>query len=104
VAVENEEEEAELRLLYSTGWATPALHASLCGGAWATFPMRKTASGQAEWTLPVPADATADSASALLEFVITDGNGNWDSGPLGANYVLPRVGAFERVDGRISEL
>jgi hypothetical protein len=50
------------------------------------------------------AKATDGSESNLVEFVITDGNGDWDKPPTGDNYCIQEPGSYRLKDGVLSKL
>lgn len=54
------------------------------------------------WKVPVPAGTAEDEPVA--EFVITDGEGNWDKPADGGNYVVISQGTWALRDGELTRL
>lgn len=86
-------------LYYESGWGEAQMHASMGGGEWGVYELERKGE-YLQWAGKVPADA----ASALLEFVVTDKQGDWDKPPNGGNYVISERGSFLLKDGQLSRM
>ena len=90
-----------VELHYVSGWESPTLHGCIIGQEWDTWTMQRHSNGEhLQFTASVPDDAEGP----LLEFVITDGNGDWDKAPSGKNYFISEPGTFELRDGQLTKL
>ena len=86
-------------LYYESGWSEAQMHASINGQDWGVYELERKGE-YLQWAGTVPADATA----ALLEFVVTDKQGDWDKPPTGDNYVINERGSFLLKDGQLSRM
>jgi uncharacterized protein YaiE (UPF0345 family) len=93
-------EEHAVELRYFSGWETPTIHACVTGQEWSTWSMERDGEWLV-WKAPVPEEVPADNG-ALAEFVITDGNGDWDKPQTGDNYVIPAHGVWELRNGELT--
>ena len=93
--------EATVELHYVSGWEEPTVHAWVAGQEWDQYGMERNGE-YLKWCAEVPKDANGHSH--LVEFVITDGNGDWDKAPSGENYYISEPGSFELRDGQLSKL
>ncbi|CAE7620843.1 unnamed protein product, partial [Symbiodinium pilosum] len=83
-----------ITLLYQTGWPTPRLHYSAEGADWTAVPGEAMAPSDWStfphadgwWSIQVPASA--------LEFVMTDGHGNWAKDQNGRNLFITGSGTW----------
>lgn len=88
----------DLRLTYSTGWSPAYIHYKLDGGEWTEVPgelMRESAEGS---------EATCVVQGRTLEFVLTDGQGNWDKPSAVENYFISEPGDYSLARGKISRV
>jgi hypothetical protein len=92
-------------LRYYSGWEAPTIHACVAGGEWSTAVMQRDAAdeGVLLWRGEVAEGAQLEGGG-VVEFVITDGAGDWDKSPTGENYRLGEVGVYELRDGTLSRL
>ncbi|KAI8471812.1 MAG: sucrose-6F-phosphate phosphohydrolase-domain-containing protein [Monoraphidium minutum] len=97
-----DEAASAVTVFYASPWGQGCVHGSLEGGAWRDFPFSKVASAPGKWLrakIPVSADAGANGGP-VLEFVVTDGGGQWDK-PVGGNYEISAAGAYTLRSGAI---
>eukprot|EP00850_Spirogloea_muscicola_P010522 SM000062S19908 [mRNA] locus=s62:298319:304693:+ [translate_table: standard] len=88
---------SSVTLLYETGWEQAYLHYSADHGSWSEPPgLLMEDVGEGLKTVTVPA--------AVLEFVLTNGSGIWDSSPGSSNYWIEEGGHFHLSSGRVSRL
>ena len=86
----------DLRLRYKTGWSPAFIHFKLDGGEWTEPPgvlMQEAADGT---------EVTFSTKGRTLEFVLTDGQGNWDKPSPTQNYVIGEPGAFVLSKGAVA--
>eukprot|EP01025_Chloroclados_australasicus_P034785 TRINITY_DN35516_c0_g1_i2.p3 TRINITY_DN35516_c0_g1~~TRINITY_DN35516_c0_g1_i2.p3 ORF type:complete len:154 (-),score=29.55 TRINITY_DN35516_c0_g1_i2:487-948(-) len=93
-------ETASVTLRYMSGWEAPVLHASVCGQEWATWTLERE-DGVLSWSALT--DSVEDGVP-LVEFVITDGEGDWDKPVTGENYKVFENGTFELSMGEITKV
>ncbi|GBF87879.1 sucrose phosphatase [Raphidocelis subcapitata] len=109
-----------ITLFYRTDWGGGRVHGSLAGGAWQDYAFHKVASAPGKWLrAKIPAAAGAGggngaSASAaaaaaaaaaappLLEFVVTNGKGDWDKPTTGGNYEVAAPGIYALRGGALA--
>jgi len=73
---------------YETTWPKAILHGSLNGGDWGDL-----AECQEVKSFTINIEDKEESESVpLLEFVVTDGNGDWDHSSNGENYSIFKPG------------
>eukprot|EP00250_Pteridium_aquilinum_P009996 c19079_g1_i1 orf=170-1042(-) len=81
-----------IRLLYYSSWNTAFVHCCADKFGWTEapgIPMQEASNPKGKPWKELRIKA------ARLEFVVTDGQGNWDRAPNGCNYVLDKAGVFE---------
>jgi hypothetical protein len=90
-----------VELRYFSGWQTPTVHACVTGQDWSTWEMERDGEWVV-WKARMPERSAADNGGPIAEFVITDGQGDWDKSPTGENYVIPTPGVWELRDGELT--
>ena len=86
----------DLQLRYKTGWSPAYIHFKLDGGEWTEPPgvlMQESAADGTEVAFSIQ--------GRTLEFVLTDGQGNWDKPSPTQNYVIDEPGAFVLSKGAV---
>lgn len=98
---------ARFHLSYHTCWQTPIVHYSIAGMDWSSQPLtRSLVSTGFEWahaTLHLPTEGVCND-SMDIEFVITNGYGDWDHAPGGANYFAKTPGRYRLIKGELKEV
>lgn len=92
-----------ITLHYYTGWNNTFLHYSVCGGSWRDLPFTKIGSGQ-QWCRANVEVQGNDNGSPLLEFVMTNNEGEWDKPTTGGNYEIRKPGRFIVRHGDIEDV
>lgn len=95
-----ETETGVISLRYYSGWESPTIHACAAGGEWTSAVMQRDPEGALTWQATV-AEGAQMEGGGVAEFVITDGEGDWDKAATGENYKLPDVGVFVLRDGTL---
>jgi hypothetical protein len=54
------------------------------------------------WTVEIDVDGGDNTSAPLVEFVLTNGTGDWDKAPEGKNYVVTQSGVHALHNGRLS--
>jgi hypothetical protein len=54
------------------------------------------------WTVEIDVDREDNTPAPLLEFVLTNGTGDWDKAPEGKNYVVDQSGVHALHNGRLT--
>ncbi len=88
----------DLRLTYRTGWSPAYIHYKLDDGEWTEAPgelMRESAEGS---------EVSCVVLGRTLEFVLTDGLGNWDKPSAVQNYFINEPGDYCLARGKISRV
>ncbi|GMH38515.1 hypothetical protein BSKO_06399 [Bryopsis sp. KO-2023] len=92
-----------ITLHYSTGWNNTFLHYSACGGDWRDLPLTRIGSGH-HWCKAKVEVQGNDNGSPLLEFVMTNNEGEWDKPLAGGNYEIRKPGRFIVKHGDIEDV
>lgn len=71
----------------------------MAGQEWSTYEMKRDGEFL-KWS----ADVAAARDGQVVEFVITDGQGDWDKAPDGGNYFISETGTFELRDGTLAKV
>jgi hypothetical protein len=85
-------------LRYASGWAEAQIHASINGQEWGVWELARDGD-----FLTWAAEVGADAEGPLLEFVLTDKQGDWDKPPSGENYVIFEHGTYVLKDGQLQQ-
>lgn len=100
-------------LSYRTSWETPVLHYSIAGTDWNTEPLKRSiVSTGFEWahaTLHLPTKGMQgikgnDNDALGVEFVVTNGSGDWDHAPGGSNYAAKTPGRYRLMNGDLQRV
>jgi sucrose-6F-phosphate phosphohydrolase len=97
-------------LSYRTSWETPVLHYSIAGADWNTEPLKRSiVSTGFEWAhatlhLPTKAVGINDNDALGVEFVVTNGSGDWDHAPGGSNYAVKTPGRYRLMNGDLQRV
>eukprot|EP01025_Chloroclados_australasicus_P013511 TRINITY_DN1635_c1_g1_i1.p3 TRINITY_DN1635_c1_g1~~TRINITY_DN1635_c1_g1_i1.p3 ORF type:complete len:347 (+),score=53.20 TRINITY_DN1635_c1_g1_i1:78-1118(+) len=84
-----------IKIDYISSWPKAILHGSIRGGEWSDL---AECYDDKIFTFNID-QQDSDSAVPLLEFVLTDGNGDWDHTFGGENYSIYKVGSYQIKDG-----
>jgi len=96
-----------IKIFYKSGWDNAILHFSVGSQGWRDAPFTPIFSGGSKWliaSIDIPLEAGLHSSAPLLEFVVTNGRGDWDKPPRGSNYAVVRPGRYILNRGEIHNI
>lgn len=97
----------EIVLYYCTGWSQAKLHCSVNAGKWQDQDFQQVNSSSGRWCVTrVPLNGALSHPNAdhpMLEFVVHNGQGEWDKPQTGDNYTITATGVFSLSQGKLQK-
>eukprot|EP01025_Chloroclados_australasicus_P040860 TRINITY_DN4295_c0_g1_i1.p1 TRINITY_DN4295_c0_g1~~TRINITY_DN4295_c0_g1_i1.p1 ORF type:complete len:386 (+),score=61.49 TRINITY_DN4295_c0_g1_i1:139-1296(+) len=92
----------KIQIKYISGWEKAILHGSLDGGDWDNLKISENPEAEKTFELDI-SNTSKTQDSPILEFVLTNGAGDWDRDCSGNNYQIYSPGKYVIQNGVVSE-